>query len=46
MVIIHAFIFVYIFLYMLAIAGLMAGPNGLKYFEGTHMHVYLGCNIG
>ena len=34
----------YIYIYMLPIAGQTAGPNGLTFFEGTHG--YSGGNIG
>ena len=28
--------FIYIYIYMLVIAGQTAGPNGMQFFEGTH----------
>ena len=33
----YSFIYIFVCIYMLAIAGQTAGPNGLKFVEGTHV---------
>ena len=32
--------YIYLYIYMLAIAGQTAGPNGLKFFYGTRFELF------